>query len=39
MLAATILAIDADFEVDGRPEHLDTLRTIGDRCHTTKKHQ
>lgn len=32
MLAATILVIDADFEVDGPPELLDALRAIGDRC-------
>ncbi|EOD63201.1 helix-turn-helix transcriptional regulator [Amycolatopsis vancoresmycina] len=32
LLAATVLAIDADFQVDGPPELLDALRTIGDRC-------
>ncbi|MGW1055704.1 helix-turn-helix transcriptional regulator [Streptomyces sp. NPDC002521] len=37
MLAAHILVIDADFEVDGPPELLDALRTIGDRCHATQQ--
>jgi predicted DNA-binding transcriptional regulator YafY len=37
MLAATILVIDADFEVDGPPELLDALRTIGDRCRATTR--
>ncbi|MER6210745.1 helix-turn-helix transcriptional regulator [Streptomyces sp. NPDC001073] len=37
MLAAHILVIDADFEVDGPPELLDALRTIGDRCHATQR--
>ncbi|MGQ4517298.1 WYL domain-containing protein [Streptomyces sp. DW26H14] len=37
MLAAHILVIDADFEVDGPPELLDALRTIGDRCHATRQ--
>jgi predicted DNA-binding transcriptional regulator YafY len=34
MLAATVIVIviDADFEVDGPPELLDALRTIGHRC-------
>jgi predicted DNA-binding transcriptional regulator YafY len=37
MLAATILVIDADFEVDGPPGLLDALRTIGDRCRATTR--
>ena len=37
MLAAHILVIDADFEVDGPPELLDALRTIGHRCHATQQ--
>ncbi|MFI6937139.1 helix-turn-helix transcriptional regulator [Streptomyces sp. NPDC050287] len=37
MLAAHILVIDADFEVDGPPELLDALRTIGDRCHAPQQ--
>ncbi|MFJ8487437.1 helix-turn-helix transcriptional regulator [Streptomyces sp. NPDC094038] len=37
MLAAHILVIDADFEVDGPPELLDALRTIGNRCHATQQ--
>jgi hypothetical protein len=37
MLAAHIIVIDADFEVDGPPELLDALRTIGDRCHAAKQ--
>nr|WP_255622724.1 YafY family protein [Pseudonocardia sp. DSM 110487] len=39
MLAAHILVIDADFEVDGPPELLDALRTIGHRCHATQAAQ
>ena len=35
MLAAHILVIDADFDVDGPPELLEALRAIGDRCHAT----
>ncbi|WP_158839734.1 helix-turn-helix transcriptional regulator [Saccharothrix deserti] len=37
MLAAHILVIDADFEVDGPPELLVALRTIGNRCHATQQ--
>jgi predicted DNA-binding transcriptional regulator YafY len=37
MLAAHILVIDSDFEVDGPPELLDALRAIGDRCHATQQ--
>jgi len=35
MLAAHILVIDADFDVDGPPELLDALRTMANRCHAT----
>jgi predicted DNA-binding transcriptional regulator YafY len=35
MLAAMIVNIDAEFEVDGPPELLSALRTIADRCRAT----
>lgn len=37
MLAAHIIVLDADFDVDGPPELLDALRAIGDRCHAATR--
>jgi predicted DNA-binding transcriptional regulator YafY len=35
VLAALIVSVDADFEVDGPPELLSALRVIADRCRAT----